>query len=253
MRCIEAPVNNKKQYPLHFLVAALFSLLASFSYGQTYTVGVESVNHYPHYDFTQNEPRGYLVDLMREFARDQNMQIRFKVMPVEELWAAYIKKEVDFRLPDNLLWQRDVKRDAQLTYSAPLVHFTDGVLSLAKNDNKPVNSLGTIKGFTAWDFKDQIDRGLIRLDTELTAKALLDGLIAGKYDGVYYNVEAFKSLLKESGLEEGQIVFRKDLKKTRSLYMLSSIDYGPKVLALNQFLRANKQWVRERKAFYDLK
>jgi len=246
-------VNNKKQFPLHVLLAALISLLASFSYGKTYTIGVESVNHYPHYDFTQNEPRGYLVDLIQEFARDQNIQIQFKIMSVEDLWVAYLKKEVDFRLPDNLLWQRDVKQDARLTYSAPLAHFTDGVLSLAKNDGKPVNSLGIIKGFTAWDYKDQIDSGLIGLHTELSVKALLDGLLAGKYDGIYYNVEAFMSLLKEHGVDESQIVFRKDLRKTRSLYMLSSIDHGPTVLALNQFLRTHKEWVKERKAHYALK
>ncbi len=220
---------------------------------KTYTVGVEAVNHFPHYDFNGEKPRGYLVEVINKFAKDQDFDIDFRIMSVEDLWAAYINEEVDFRLPDNLLWQRDIKKESSITYSAPIAYFTDGVVSLYANKNKPLSKLGTIKGFTAWGYQGDIEAGEIELVAEDTLESLIEGLYAGRFDGVYYNVEAFIKLVQEAGHPATSVTFRRNLVKTRSLYMLSSIHHGGLVKELNQFLRTNKTWVRERKAHYGLK
>ena len=220
---------------------------------KTYTIGVEAVNHFPHYDFNSGEPRGYLVEVINKFAEAQDFKIDFKVMAVNDLWRAYANEEVDFRLPDNLLWQRDIKKELSITYSAPIAYFTDGVVSLYTNKDKPITRLGTIKGFTAWGYQGDIESGDIELVSENNLQNLIEGLYAGRFDGVYYNVEAFTKLIQEAGYPAKSVVFRRNLVKTRSLYMLSSIHHGKMVKELNQFLRTNKTWVRERKAHYGLK
>ena len=227
--------------------------LSFFTHAKTYTVGVEAVNHFPHYDFTGAEPRGYLVDVINKFAKHQNIKIRFKIMSIDDLWHAYLNDKVDFRLPDNLLWQRDMKKDRDITYSVPIAYFTDGIISLSHNADKSLTKLGTIEGFTPWGYQDQIESGKIRLINENNLKNLINSLYAERFDGVYYNVEAFIKLIQEAGHSVDSVVFRKDLVKTRSIYMLSSIHHGKLIKELNQFLHSNKAWIRERKTYYNLK
>ncbi len=236
------------------LLLAVVAIVFSVSgHSKTYTVGVESANLFPHYDFSNGEPRGYLVEVINKFAKAQDFKIDFKVMEVNELWRAYTNGELDFRLPDNLLWQRDIKADLSITYSAPIAYFTDGVVSLFANKDKPITRLGTINGFTAWGYQGDIESGEIELVTVNSLQSLIAGLYSGRFDGAYYNVEAFTRLVEEAGYPPTTVAFRRNLVKTRSLYMLSSIQHGKLVKELNQFLRTNKTWVRERKAHYGLK
>ena len=235
------------------LLVMLTVFLSAHGQAKTYTVGVEAVNHFPHYDFNGEKPRGYLVEVINKFAESQNFDIDFKIMTVDDLWSAYINEEVDFRLPDNLLWQRDIKKELSITYSAPIAYFTDGVVSLYENKDKPLTKLGTIRGFTPWGYQGDIESGELELVTEESLKDLMAGLYSGRFDGVYYNVEAFTKLVQEAGHPATSVAFRRNLVKTRSIYMLSSIHHGKLVKELNQFLRTNKTWVRERKAHYGLK
>ncbi len=233
-------------------VLFVFLFLALNVQAKTYVVGVENVNLYPFYDFNRIRPRGYLVELIEAFAKSENMDIEFRVMPPKELWIAYLNQDVDFRMPDNLLWKRSKKVDLEVTYSAPLVYFNSGVISLKENANKAIRTLGTIKGFTAWSYKDQVEAGMVKLVEASGTPELIDGLLNGKLDGVYYNVEAFFKQVQNAIQQEGRVIFRRELPKSHSLYMLSSINYGEKVYALNEFLRDNRQWVRERKKFYGI-
>ena len=219
---------------------------------KTFIVGVENVNLYPFYDFNKVKPRGYLVELIQKFAEHEGFDIEFRVMPPKELWIAYLNSDVDFRMPDNITWKRSRKMDYNLTYSAPLVYFNSGVISLSENKNRPISKLGTIKGFTAWSYKDQVDSGLVTLVEETGTENMIRGLFSGRTDGVYYNVEAFIQQVQDSGYEKERVIFRRELLKSHSLYMLSSINYGEKVYAFNQFLRDNRDWVRERKRFYGI-
>ncbi len=229
-----------------------FCLIASATQAKTYVVGVEDVNLYPFYDFNKTKPRGYLVEIIEAFAKSEGMDIEFRAMPPKELWVAYLNQDVDFRMPDNLLWKRSRKVDLKVTYSAPLVYFNSGVISLKKNANKIIRKLGTIKGFTAWSYKDQVDSGMVKLVEESGTQGLIKSLFSQRTDGVYYNVEAFTKQVQDAGYEKESVIFRRELLRSRSLYMLSSINYGDKVYAFNQFLRDNRSWVRERKRFYGI-
>ncbi len=220
---------------------------------KTYSVGVEAVNLYPYYDFSSDKPRGYLVDLIRKFSNEQKFKIKFEAMPVDKLWAAYINQEVDFRLPDNLLWQRDMKSEVSITYSVPLVYFKDGIISLPAYKDKPITKLGVIKGFTPWGWESEIDSGRIKKIEANNLSSLIEGLYERRFNGVYYNVGAFLKLTEEAGHAPGSAVFRDNLHKTRSLYMFSSIKHGKLVKAFNQFLRSNSAWVQRRKDHYGLK
>ncbi len=246
-------LNWFSQFKLLLLAISLIFFNLSTVQAKSFVFGVEDVNLYPFYDFTSSKPRGYLVEMIEKFAAEQGMEVEFRVLPPRELWKAYLNHEVDFRMPDNLLWKRSKKVEHRLTYSAPLVYFNSGVVSLTKNKNLPISRLGTIQGFTAWSYKEKIESGEIQLVEESGTGGLIEGLFNGRTDGVYYNVEAYIRQVQDAGYPVDSVVFRRELIKSHSLYMMSSINHGDKVLALNQFLRDNRKWVRDRKNFYGIK
>lgn len=219
---------------------------------ETYIIGVENVNLYPFYDFTSKPYRGYLVEMLQKFAESEGMKIEFKVLEPKDLWVAYLGNDVDFRMPDNLLWKRSRKQDVQVTYSAPISYFNSGVVSLSKDKDSPFTRMGTIKGFTAWSYKDMIESGALKLVEETGTDGLIEGLFSGRTNGVYYNVESFMALVDKAGYPSDSIVFRRELITSRSLYMMSSILHPEKIYALNQFLRDNYRWARDRKMYYGI-
>lgn len=252
-RCFSSrllPFLRSKLFAFSTVVCSLFMM--NSVQAKSYVVGVENVNLYPFFNFTDNQPKGYLVDLLNQFGKENDITFEFRVMKPNELWVAYLNQDVDFRMPDNLLWKRSRKSEFKLTYSAPLAYFNSGVMTLAKNKDKPVTRLGTIEGFTAWSYKEKIESGEIKLVEERGTRGLIEGLFNGRTDGVYYNVEAFIRQVQGAGYNKDRVVFRQDLIKSHSLYMISSINYGNTVLGINKFLRENRKWVRERKEYYGI-
>ena len=98
----------------------------------------------------------------------------------------------------------------------------------------------------------RMESGEIKLVEESGTRGLIEGLFSGRTDGVYYNVEAFIKQVQGAGYAKDSVVFRRELKTSHSLYMMSSIHHGDKIYALNQFLRDNRHWVRERKQYYGI-
>lgn len=239
-----------------FIAAVLMSAAWNqASAGPTYVVGVEALNYYPHYSNADGEFSGFARDVLDAFAHSQGYRFDYRPLPVARLYKSFFAGELDFKYPDNANWQASKRQGLNVRYSDPVASYIDGVLLLPANRGKgaeQLNNLGTVRGFTPWDYLDAIARGKLRVIEVTTFKqSLLQG-ISRRVDGVYMNIDVGRYQLDKVLEQPGALVFDETLPHTRGAYKLSSIRHPAVLDAFNDFLRSNAAEVRAMKAKYGL-
>lgn len=230
------------------LLIGLISLFilsnTSLAEKKVYTVGVEALKYMPHYDNDNKEYIGFARDLLDMFAENQGYRFRYKVYQVKRLFSEFLNKtSLDLKYPDNSYWQGAMKKGKNVVYSQAVVEYIDGVMVPPEFKGKGISKLkkmGTVRGFTTWEYIDEIEKGEIKLMESTTFTGLIKQVLKNRINGAYFNVAVCNYQLKEVLKTPGALVFDDTLPHTKSNYFLSTIRYPKLINAFDDFLIKEK-------------
>lgn len=216
-------------------------------------IGVESVNYYPLFMIKNGKYMGFARDFFDSFGRANGYRIYYKGLPVKRLYSSLFKGSVDFKFPDNPYWKVAMKKGKSLFYSKGVVDYIDGVMVLPENKGrtiKKIETLGTVLGFTPWDFQDQIKSRTIRLIESPGFQGLLNQVLKKRLSGAYVNVTISNYVLEHILHKPGGLVFDPSLPHTKANYKVSTVKYGHVLRELNEYMDSNRFEIQQLKLKY---
>ncbi len=237
------------------VVISIFTLCSN-SVAKEYVVGVENLDYLPYYAGVKKKYSGFAKDLLDAFAKDQGITFKYKVISVRRLFKSLLDQKVDFKFPDNPYWQGDMKKGKNVIYSDAVVKTIDGIMVLPERKGmgvKKLKKIGTVMGFTPWEYKGQIDSGEIALSENANFEGLLAQVIKGRIDGAYINPVVADYRLEKVMNKKGALVFDDGLPYAKNDYLLSTMKEKEIMNAFNKFLKEKKGIVDKIKAKYSIK
>ncbi|GAB3023115.1 hypothetical protein GCM10027098_18870 [Bowmanella dokdonensis] len=218
-------------------------------------IGIQQIDHYPHYDITRGELRGFAGDLFRRFAREYDLDIRYIPMPVKRLFSDGQAETIDFIYPDNPKWQALREGDDGRYYSHAVVSILG--VALVKPEHvsislPQVRSLSIVRGFTPtkWlSVKPNHNFEFIEVNDSLAAALMvLKGRVTvaeGEYNVIMHQ-------LSQLGLQDSLVV-APNLPVSRVSYHLSTVRELDRLNQFNQFLTDHQVDIQQLMANYGLK
>lgn len=234
--------------------ALCLCFLAFPAWAGSFVVGVEETQYYPQYTYENGQYGGFAREVLDAFAADRGHQFTYKALPVVRLFSEFVAGGVDFKYPDNQKWSPDTKTGKAVVYSAPVVTNIDGVSVLAAHKDIPAQSirtLGTVKGFTAWSWADQIKAGKVQLHENTTFSGLVQQALASRVDGAYASISVVGHQLKSMN-KEGALVFAPHLPHQKSDYHLSSIKHPQLIAEFDQWMSDKSALLAQLKQKYQV-
>jgi polar amino acid transport system substrate-binding protein len=217
---------------------------AGLAQQKTFTVGVEDLEYYPQYSHKGNEFIGFGRELLDAFAKSKGYKFEYKILPLNRLFLENLKnKSLDFQYPDNGYWESQLRKGVTVHYSKPVMPFIDGVLVLPENKGRGLKNfkvLGTMTGFTPWNYLDLIKQKRVTVFENDGFIALLKQVSLKRVDGAYINVEVAKYQLRETLHQPDALVFDPDLPHTKDFYYVSSVKHPKVIQELNAFLASER-------------
>ncbi len=238
-----------------FCSALLLCCTTTLSHAETYTVGVENIDYYPLYAEKDGQYVGLAREILDKFAEKSGHTFQYKPFPIVRLTKTYAEGSLDLKFPDNPHWGQDDKKGKSVTYSDSVIEYTDGVMVLPGNLDKGVDAvkkLGTVRGFTAWDWLGLIKSGSVAVKEASNLNALIQQALSGRVDGAYFNVGVANYYLDKEMKQKGALVFDNSLPHTSDSYFLSSIKHPDLIKAFNLFLIDEAGWISATKKKYAL-
>jgi ABC-type amino acid transport substrate-binding protein len=225
-----------------------------YSQQKFFTIGVEAQKYYPQFDNENGvEYFGFARDLLDMFAKEKSYQFTYKIRPVKRLFHEFVKKEYDFKYPDNPVWQSDMKKGKKVVYSDSVVKYIDGVMVLVENksmDTSSLKTLGTVRGFTPYPYLDLISQKKVKLSENNNFISLLKQVLVKRINGAYTNVSVARYNLKENLRKPDKIVFNPKLPHIKDSYYLSTIEHPNIISEFNTFLKDKKIQIDQLKKKY---
>ncbi len=239
-----------------FMIAAMVMFMQpAVSNAQNFVVGVEDVDYYPLYS-SEGGYKGIAKEILDKFAKEKGYTFEYKPYPITRLTKSFVEGEMDFKFPDNKYWAKDLKAGKGIKYSAAVLNYIDGVMIKKENVGKDVSSiktLGTVRGFTAWEFLGLEKEGKVEIKGSSSLGSLVKQLANDRIDGMYFNVDVANYYLSNKTDQAGNIVFNDGLPHTKSFYHLSTIKHSNVLEELNSFLQSNQDWINKKKSEYKIK
>ncbi len=247
----------KMLYKFNFLKLMLFLLIIKFSdvYAkneQVYIVGVENIDYMPYYTVNSSgEYGGYSRDLLDLFCKKNNIKFKYQPMSVLRLFREFLDGNVDFKFPDDKLWQSQLKADKNIFYSNNAVEYIDGLIIRNEFKDKKIEDLkiiGTIRGFEVGVYKEKN----IKILESSSIAELLNKLDKKEIDGVYFNINVALNFINKNNFFKNKFAFKKEFPYTRDYYKLSSIKHKDIILKFNQFLIKSNTEINKLKKKYNI-
>ena len=227
-------MNSLKQ------IFAIGILLASVSlFSKTFTIGVEKLHYLPYYDTKKGKYMGFSRELFDMFAKDSGYTIIYKPLSVKRLVKMFLTNRIDFRFPDNKYWDQDQKKGKSVFYSDKIVRYTDGVMVVPQNLGKGLKhlkKLGTVMGFTTYEYLQYIKSKQIILKENPRLVGLLKQTIRQRIDGAYVNADVAKYVLEKINKSDS-LVFDKTLPYSQDYFYLSTIKHPEVLKQFNKWMK----------------
>ncbi|MDA8232398.1 MAG: transporter substrate-binding domain-containing protein [Magnetospirillum sp.] len=217
---------------------------------KTLVVGVEEIDYYPFYGWLNGAYRGTARDILDAFAAAKGYRLVYKAEPIKRLYADLVSGGIDAKFPDNPDWATESKRGVAVSYSRPLMDYTDGVMVLPGRAGKSVTTLGTVAGFTPFAWLGRLRDGSVKLKENTRIDRLLRQVLLGRVDGAYVNVTVADHVLGAVLGRPGGLVFDPSLPYSRGSYHLSTATHPEVAAELDSWLAANAARVAEIKRRY---
>lgn len=235
----------------------LFLGAMAWAQGQKLVIGVGDHEYLPHYTFIKNEYGGFGRDLLDAFAGSQGYIFEYRALPKKRLLMEYFTGQIDLIYPDNAKWASAARIGHEIKYSSNVVAYIDGamVLPAKKGTIKfdALRSIGTIRGFTLWEYMDRIKSGSLILEETNSFVGLLEMTLNNRTQASYLNIAVADYYLTKVLGKPNELVFDEALPHTKDNYHLSTIKRPEVILEFNNFLVANKKTVMELKNKYQLR
>ena len=204
------------------------------------------------FDEERSQYLGLGRDILDAFASSQGYDFVYKPYPIKRLTMYLVDGDIDFKFPDHSNWSPDIKEGASIFYSDPVISYVDGVF--VKPENKgggDIRILGSVLGFTPWDWMEKIEGGAVALKEARDLGSLVELAITGRIDGAYVNTHVVKHYLQSSGKLD-LLVFDSDLSHVKSEYMMSTAKHGDIVKEFNVWLGNNVELIDILKSKYGI-
>lgn len=239
-----------------FSVCCFSISLSQSALADEFVIGVEDIEYYPIYAKRDGDYAGFARELFDAFGAESGHRFQYKPLPIKRLFSDFLGNKLDFKFPDNPNWQSDMKAGKTVIYSDAVLDYVDGVLvppSRLGKGKAELKNLGVVRGFTAWDYLGDIDKGDIRVNEGNSLTSLVKMTESQRIDGVYFNVIVARYFLEHTEFKKNALVFDQSLPHTRGQYHLSTLSHPKIVEQFNQFLKDKVALVETMKAKYDVK
>lgn len=204
-----------------------------------FVVGVGDYDYWPHHGVVGKEYKGYAREVLDLFASKSGYNFIYRPLPWKRVIYEYTRGNMDFIFPDNPVWDMEEKEGRDIQYSKSVVSYLDGVVVLHENKGKGIDhlkSLGTLGGFTVWDYNKYFQSGQIKLTEVNDFVPLLKQVLMENIDGAYIEIAVANYYLREVLKRPGGLVFDSDLPHTKGSYYLSTIKHPEIIQLFNNFL-----------------
>ncbi|MBF0367524.1 MAG: transporter substrate-binding domain-containing protein [Oligoflexia bacterium] len=220
-----------------------------------FIIGVEELHYYPQYDYdSKGAYKGLAREILDLYASKRGYKFSYRVIAVAHLFQSLIRKEIDFKYPDNPYWQADIKEGANIVYSDEVVAYVDGLMVKPENklmDIAQVKNISIPRGFTPNRYQELIKSGQINLIESNSFDSVLQLAISGRADGAYFSKAVAEYQLKKNK-QEGKLVFSYKLPHTKSAYFLSTAKHPQMMQDFNRFLEEEKREISHLKSKYEV-
>ncbi|MDH4558830.1 peptidase M24 [Pseudomonas sp. BN417] len=223
-------------------IAALLLLTLGVCQAGPLRVGLESQDYLPYYRALPGKPaEGYAIALLQRFAISQGLALELEPLPINRL---HRQLQTTDRLmlvfPDNPAWSRQLKTDAQLHYSRPVIRIVDGSLVLREHLGRGVEAvrrLGTVRGFTPEAWQDRLQGGQVQLVEAGDIGSLVRMLLRLRIDAIYANPEVLQHYLETStSLGRDRLLLDPELPLAHTAFHASSLRHPEILEAFDRFL-----------------
>lgn len=239
--------------PITLLLAALLCWAPPGARAADFVVGVQELDYFPIYASDANGRYvGYARELLDLFASTNGHRLTYRALPIKRLVNDYLHGHTDFMFPDNPRWDAEAKKTLTVYYSAPAVIFQDAVLVPPERRGQPLQSLGTVRGFTPWKFMAQVRSGSLALQEAPGPRNLIQMALAQRVDGINLARQVADFHLKDMGRPTALVVEAGLLPSADSQYLLSSIRHPEVVRQFDRFLQSHAAAVGALKLKYGL-
>lgn len=221
-------------------------LIASPLASKNLVIGVEDIEYYPYFDFTNNQPT-VSKTILDKFAADNGYTLTYLALPIKQFSKWLHENDIDFKYPDNRRWH-DPKSKEQLSeyYSNDIFHLRAGTIVLAENKHQPrayYKNLGLITGFDPTLWKAYIADKQVNILDDNSIKVLVKHLVNGLVDGVDMDIAVANFYLQSLGIQR-QLAYSEALPQEIFSHQLSTIKYPQIIQQFNQWLADNKAFVQ---------
>lgn len=192
---------------------------------QKLTIGVQAINHYPHYDFSSGTLRGFAGELFRLFAETNQLELEFVPLPVKRL-SREVHGSVDFVYPDNPRWQALREGDDGRHYSQPVILNWGVALVLPENKTirlEQLSSVSIVRGFTPTKWMALQSQYAYQFVEVQNTRAAAMMALKGRVDAAEVEYHVAMHHLGELGLQE-TLVVAESLPQSNVWYHVSTID-----------------------------
>ena len=236
------------------IILALLALGVLLASQKEFVVGVENIKYLPYYSCKNGEYIGASREILDAFAKSKGYKFVYKPLPIKRLYASFLQKQnIDFKYPDDPNWKSNLKTNLKIFYSNGLLTYIDGTIVKKENKKKGIKTLGTVSGFTPWDYLDLINSNKIKLKENRNLRSLLMNTKKGFIDGAYVNVEVAKYACEKLRFKTNSLAFDESLPFTKSTYKLSTIKHPKIIQEFSRFLKQHKRLVDRIKKKYQIR
>lgn len=221
------------------------------------TIGVQNYKEYLPYskfDPKLKSYKGFNREILDLFSHTKGYKFTYKALPLKRLQRQFISGKVDFKYPDNKYWAADIKKGKNIKYSAPVVHFIDGVMVNSSNKDMGISSLkvlGTVRGFTPFVYLDHIKQGKLKIRENNEIAGLFMQVHKKRIDGAYMNIAVSEYYLDKMG-DNVHLQFDPNLPYAKSTRHLSSHKHPNIISEFNRFMKENKNEVEKLKKKFNV-
>ena len=220
------------------------------------TVGVERIDYPPFGSFHHGDYEGFARDVLDSFAIEYGYTLVYVALPVKRLYQEFLEtRTLDLKFPDSADWHPGSRKGLNITYSAPVCEFTDGILVKPEDVGKGmarIRILGILAGFKPWLLDPPIDPKRIKISENMSISGLLGKGLRGRVDGVYANVEVARHLLENMGLRN-RLVLDPGLPHMTGHYRLSTIKHPRALREFDEFMEKRPELMESLRRKHGLK
>ena len=221
---------------------------------KVFTVLVQDYEELPPYSQYKNgEFSGFNREVLDLFATSQGYQFSYVAYPVKRLFHEFVQGTGDFKYPENPKWASHIKKEANISYSDPVVEYINGVMVLPENKGNGLQSikkLGLVAGWTPIGYVEEKNSGAIKIFENNSYEGLLKQAMLGRIDGAYSNVATSRYYLTQIIKQADALVFDPDLPHVRDQRSLASIKHPEIIKEFNAFLKSHRDVIGQLKTQY---